>query len=211
MSDGCRIVRCPAESRSESEARLMNVVYISGSPRKKSNTDYLLNCILSRTDGEFIKLADYAIDPCRSCWACRENGCCVVDDGMETIIIPKLLAADAIVLGTPVYFSNVTAQLKAFIDRTWSIRGKLKDKIGAAVVVGRRYGAEGAITAINAFFLKHDMIVANRGISGIAFEPGEIRDDVESMEAAQRMGDRILGLYRTLNGDGQFVEEGLTA
>lgn len=175
----------------------MNIVYISGSPRKKSNTDYLMNCIQSRIDGEFIKLADYAIEPCHSCWACRENGCCVVDDGMETIIL-KLLTADAIVLGTPVYFNNVTAQLKAFIDQTWSIRGKLKDKIGAAVVVGRRYGAEGAITAINAFFLKHDMIIANRGISGIAFEPGEIRDDVESMEAVKRMGNRILGLYHTL-------------
>jgi multimeric flavodoxin WrbA len=191
--------------------RLMNVVYISGSPRKNSNTDCLLNCIQSCTDGEFIKLADYAIEPCRSCWACRENGCCVVDDDMETIIVPKLLAADAIVLGTPVYFNNVTAQLKAFIDRTWSIRGKLKDKIGAAVVVGRRYGAEGAITAINAFFLKHDMIVANRGISGIAFEPGEIRDDVESVEAAERLGDRILGLYRALEGNRQFIEEGSTA
>jgi len=189
----------------------MNIVYISGSPRKRSNTDYLLNRILSRTDGEFIKLTDYAIEPCRSCWACRENGCCVIDDGMETVVIPKLLNADAIVVGTPVYFNNVTAQLKAFIDRTWSIRGKLKDKIGAAVVVGRRYGAEGAIMAINAFFLKHSMIVANRGISGMAFEPGEIRDDLESMEAAKRMGDRILGLYRTLNGDGQFVKEGLTA
>jgi len=188
----------------------MNIVYISGSPRKISNTDYLLNCILSRADGEFIKLTDYAIEPCRSCWACRENGCCVIDDGMETVVIPKLLTADAIVVGTPVYFNNVTAQLKAFIDRTWSIRGKLKDKIGAAVVVGRRYGAEGAIMAINAFFLKHDMIVANRGISGIAFEPGEIRDDLESMEAAKRLGDRILDLYRTLKVDGQFVKEGLT-
>jgi len=188
----------------------MNIVYISGSPRKRSNTDYLLNRVLSRTDGEFIKLSDYAIEPCRSCWACREGGCCVIDDGMETIIIPKLLNADAIVIGTPVYFNNVTAQLKAFIDRTWSIRGKLKDKIGAAVVVGRRYGAEGAITAINAFFLKHDMIVANRGISGIAFEPGEIRDDLESMEAAQRMGDRILDLYRTLKVERPSIKEELT-
>ncbi|MBN1812120.1 MAG: flavodoxin family protein [Anaerolineae bacterium] len=183
----------------------MNIVYISGSPRKRSNTDYLLNCILSHTEGEFMKLTDYAIEPCNSCWACRENGSCVINDDMKTIVIPKVLNADAIVIGTPVYFNNVTAQLKSFIDRTWSIRGKLKDKIGAAVVVGRRYGAEGAITAIHAFFLKHDMIVANRGISGIAFEPGEIRDDLESMEAAKRLGARILDLCRALKADGQFA------
>ncbi len=183
----------------------MNIVYISGSPRKRSNTDYLLNFILNHTEGEFIKLTDYVVEPCSSCWACRENGSCVIDDDMKTLVIPKILNADAIVIGTPVYFNNVTAQLKSFIDRTWSIRGKLKDKIGAAVVVGRRYGAEGAITALNSFFLKHDMIVANRGISGIAFEPGEIRDDLESMEAAKRLGARILDLCRTLKVDGQFV------
>ena len=166
----------------------MNIVYISGSPRKISNTDYLLDRILSCTDGDFMKLTDYTIEPCRSCWACRESGCCVIDDDMETVVIPKLLNADAIVVGTPVYFNNVTAQLKAFIDRTWSIRGKLTNKVGAAVVVGRRYGAEGAITAINAFFLKHGMIVANRGISGMAFEPGEIRRDLESVKAAKELG-----------------------
>jgi len=152
-----------------------------------------------------MKLTDYAIEPCNSCWACRENSSCVINDDMKTLVIPEILRADAIVIGTPVYFNNVTAQLKSFIDRTWSIRGKLKDKIGATVVVGRRYGAEGAITAINSFFLKHDMIVANRGISGIAFEPGEIRDDLESMEAAKRLGARILDLCRTLKVDGQFV------
>jgi hypothetical protein len=73
--------------------------------------------------------------------------------------------------------------------------------VGAAVVVGRRYGAEGAITALNAFFLKHGMIVANRGVSGIAFEPGEIRRDLESVEAAKQLGGRILDLCHTLGGD----------
>ena len=88
----------------------------------------------------------------------------------------------------------MTSNLKAFIDRTWSIRGKLKNKIGAAVVVGRKYGAEGAIMAINSFFLKHEMIIANRGISGIAFEPGEIKNDLESVKAASKLGTRILEL-----------------
>jgi len=176
----------------------MKILYVSGSPRKASNTDCLLNCVLNCTDGEFVKLTDYEIEPCRSCWACRENGCCVVDDSMAAVIIPKLLDADAIVVGSPVYFNNVTAQLKAFIDRTWSIRGKLTNKVGAAVVVGRKYGAEGAITAINAFFLKHGMIVASRGISGTAFESGEIGRDLESMAAAERLGGRILDLCHTL-------------
>ena len=105
--------------------------------------------------------------------------------------MPMLFAADAVVLGSPVYFNNVSAQLKAFIDRSWSIRGKLKNKIGGAVVVGRRYGAESAITAIHAFFLKHEMIPANRGVSGIAFDRGDVEQDLEAVEAAKRLGERI--------------------
>ncbi len=172
----------------------MKILYISGSPRKKSNTDHLLRRIREEADGEFIKLTDFSIEPCNSCWACVENGSCALDDDMRGTITPKLLSADALVIGTPVYFNNVTAQLKSFIDRTWALRGRLRNKIGAAVVVGRRYGAESAITAINAFFLKHEMIVANRGISGVAFKSGSVGNDTESLRAASKMASRILEL-----------------
>ena len=117
---------------------------------------------------------------------------------MKETIIPRILGADAMIIGTPVYFNNVSAQLKSFMDRTWSIRGKLKNKIGAAVVVGRRYGAEGAVAAINSFLLKHDMIIANRGITGVAYEAGGIKDDRESIEAAATLASRILELGTAL-------------
>jgi len=172
----------------------MNVVYISGSPRRKSNTDYLLKLCLSITGGEFLKLCDYDVAPCRSCWACQKLSRCVVQDDMAEIIIPKLLECSGIVLGSPVYFNNVSAKLKALIDRTWCLRGQLRNKIGGAVVVGRRYGAESAIGAINAFFLKHEMIVANRGVCGIAFQEGEILEDSVAIEAANRLGERIAEL-----------------
>lgn len=181
----------------------MTILYISGSPRRHSNTDDLLNSIMDQTGGEFIKLTNYTIEPCRSCWACLKKHACILDDDMSKTIIPKVLAADALILGSPVFFNNVTAQMKSFIDRTWSIRGQLKDKIGAAVVVGRHYGAEGAVTAINAFFLKHQMIVANRGISGIAFEPGDIRKDTESIKAVAKLAPRILELRAARAGHPQ--------
>ncbi|MDZ7666423.1 MAG: flavodoxin family protein [Desulfotignum sp.] len=105
----------------------MNILYISGSPRKKSNTDGLLKETLSVTGGEFIKITDYRVDPCRSCWSCLKSGECVLDDDMTRKIIPMLLKADIMVLGTPVYFNNVSAQLKAFMDRTWCIKGRPKN------------------------------------------------------------------------------------
>ena len=176
----------------------MRVIYVSGSPRSKSNTDWLLNRMLAATGGEFLKLSDYDIQPCRSCWACRQTQACAIDDDMTSTMIPKLLEARAVVVGSPVYFNNVTAQLKAFIDRTWSVRGQLRNRIGGAVVVGRRYGAEGAITALNAFFLKHEMLVANRGVSAIAFRSGEASQDTESVEAAEKLAARILELGAAL-------------
>jgi multimeric flavodoxin WrbA len=172
----------------------MNVLCISGSPRASSNTDYLLRRILDCIGGDLIKLTDYHIEPCTACWACVRTRSCCVDDDMTRLIIPKVLAADALVLGTPVYFNNVSAQLKAFIDRTWPLRGELCNKIGGTVVVGRRYGAEGAIAAMNAFFLKHEMIVVDRGVCGLAYRPGEVRDDAESLQASDRLARRILEL-----------------
>ena len=169
----------------------MKILYISGSPRKKSNTDYLLRLALSTTGGKFIKLTDYRIESCKSCWACQKLGKCIINDDMSDILIPKLLDSEVLVLGSPVYFNCVSAQLKAFIDRTWCIRGRLKNKIGGAIVVGRRYGSESAITTINAFFLKHEMIPANRGVYGIAFKQEEILQDQEAIESTKRLGERI--------------------
>ena len=176
----------------------MEILYISGSPRRDSNTDILLKNAQSETGGQFLKLSNFDIRPCRGCWACLEEGKCAIRDDMAEIIIPMLLHCNAMVLGSPVYFNNVSSILKAFIDRTWCIRGKLRNKIGGAIVVGRRYGAEGAITAINAFFLKHEMIPANRGVCGLAFEEEEIKNDVEAIKAAKALGRRILELGRLL-------------
>ena len=117
---------------------------------------------------------------------------------MSKIFIPLLLRSDGIVMGSPVYFNNVTAQLKAFMDRTWCMREKLRNKIGGAVVVGRRYGLENAITAINAFFLKHEIIPANRGVCGIGFDEGEITKDKEAIRSAKKLGERIKELGEIL-------------
>lgn len=179
----------------------MEAIYISGSPREKSNTDYLLKLALSITGGQFVKLTDYSVQPCKSCWACRKLSRCVIDDDMNSTLIPMLLESDVIVLGSPVYFNNVSAQLKAFMDRTWCIRGQLRNKIGGAIAVGRKYGIESAITAINAFFLKHEMIPANRGVCGTAFEEQAIAKDKGAIEPAKKLGNRIKELASILDID----------
>ncbi len=182
------------------EARsIPKALYISGSPRQRSNTDHLLEEVRSAVPGEFIKLAGLTFEPCRACWACQTAGHCVIEDEL-TPILARLDQVDALVLGTPVYFNNVSSSMKAFIDRTWCLRGRLRNKIGGAVVVGRRYGAEAALMALHAFFLKHEMIPANRGVSGVAFVAGEIVNDDLALGAAAALGERLTELSGLLQG-----------
>lgn len=177
----------------------INIVYISGSPRNHSNTDILLKMALSLTGGEFIKLSEFEINPCSSCWGCQKTGFCVINDDMTETLLPKILKSDGLVIGSPVYFNNISSFTKAFIDRTWCIRGKLRNKIGGAIVVGRMYGAEGAISAIHAFFAKHEMLIANRGVSGKAFEAKQILEDGEALSAVKNLAKRIIELQSVIN------------
>lgn len=69
-----------------------------------------------------------------------------------------------------------------------------------ASAVGRRYGIEGAIEALNAYLLKHEMILANRSVSGFAYEKGEIAHDELAITDAKRLGERIVELVMILRG-----------
>ena len=170
-----------------------SIVAISGSPRRDGNTELLLRRVLEVTGGQLVRVCDLDIAPCASCWYCLEHECCAIDDDM-TELSEHLLRADAVILGSPVYFNNVSAQLKAVLDRTWSLRGRLTDKIGGAVVAGRGYGSEGAVAAINALFLKHNMIPANRGVSAQAFALGDAQRSEQAIADCEELGRRIVHL-----------------
>ena len=114
------------------------IVGISGSPRNK-NTNFMLKTVLDATgcDYELILLKDKKINPCRGCGGCYHTHKCIVKDDMQEIR-KKLEKADAIVLGSPTYFANVTGLMKNFIDRCLPLylSEKLKDKKVALISVG---------------------------------------------------------------------------
>jgi len=175
---------------------LFGVLGICGSPRSNSNTEKLLDTALNEFDRihfrtEKILLRKYNVKPCVSCRQCVEKHQCCIDDDMTSRIIPKLIESDVIIIASPVYFNNISGQVKLFMDRTWCIRGKLKDKIGGGIVVGRGYGLESALTAIHAFMLKHGMILGHRGVSGIAYEKGEIATDERAIEDTKALAQRL--------------------
>jgi multimeric flavodoxin WrbA len=99
----------------------MRIIGIEGSPRKNGNTEKLVRSILQGAmddghEGRLFKLADMRISPCLGCIGCRETGDCVIKDDMLRIY-EGIQAADAIVIGSPVYMWQVSAQTKMFIDR----------------------------------------------------------------------------------------------
>jgi len=151
------------------------------------------------TGGDFLQLSDYDIKYCGECWSCLRTDKCSLPDDMTNVLIPKLLEADAIILGTPVFFNNVSARLKNFIDRTWCIKRGLRDKIGGIIVVGRAYGHQGAIDAITSFYLKHEIIPANRGVSGFGYEYGDILQDPEAVKGTENLVKRIAYLLNKMN------------
>jgi len=180
---------------------LFKVLGICGSPRANGNTEFLLDMALNEFDKtsfktEKILLREYVLKPCFSCRYCVENQRCCIEDDMTATLIPSLLNSNVIIIASPVYFNNVSGQVKVFMDRTWCIRGRLKDKIGGGIVVGRGYGLESALTAINAFMIKHEMILGHRGVSGTAYEKGEIMVDKRAINDAKELAKRLSELCR---------------
>ena len=109
-----------------------NILVLAGSPRKHGNTDRLADEFIRGAQEaghhvEKIYLKDQKINGCLGCGACQRNGgTCVQKDDMENIC-EKWLAADAVVLASPVYFYTWSAQIKAVLDRTFAIEQKVKD------------------------------------------------------------------------------------
>lgn len=103
----------------------MDVLVFLGSPRKKGNSEVLTEALLEgvRDEGgmpEIIRLCDLKISPCISCGGCNKTGKCVVEDDM-TPLYEKIISTDKIILASPIFFYGITAQAKAFIDRTQAL------------------------------------------------------------------------------------------
>ncbi len=120
----------------------MNIIVLSGSPRKGGNTEQLIDAFVSGASKlhnvEVISINDYRVSPCIGCNSCfkREDKSCFQNDDM-TSIYSKLMKADMLVIASPVYFYGISAQLKAVIDRCHNpIRDTFSIKQTALILVG---------------------------------------------------------------------------
>ena len=192
---------------------MVKIIGIVGSPREDGNTNYLVQKALEEAESlgaeiEIYNLAKMNIEPCNACDICKLTGECPKDDGINHIL-SKIKDAHGIIFGSPVYFGNVSAQLKIFMDRSRPLRSdlKLKDKVCGAISVGgfRNGGQETTCAAIHQFLLIHDAIVVGDGSSfahyggtGAASSVGEVQNDDIGIQTSINLGKRVTELAEKL-------------
>lgn len=191
----------------------MKVIGISGSARKEGNTAYLINTIFDELNKEgiqteLIQFSGKIVEPCKACWACAGKTNCVHGFRNNSIfgeVFEKIKEADGIILGSPVYCANVSANMQAFLERAAVVcdmnPGLLKHKVGAAVAAARRGGALNTIDAMNHFFLGREMFIAGSTYWNIAYGrlPNEVEKDTEGIETMKNLGKNMAFLLKALH------------
>ncbi|MBN1984557.1 MAG: flavodoxin family protein [Chitinivibrionales bacterium] len=189
----------------------MKVIAINGSPRKNGNTTILIKHVFEQLhkddiETELVELAGSAIRGCTACNICqsRKDRRCVLTGDPVNECIEKMAAADGIILGSPTYFSDVTSELKALIDRSGRVgraNGMLfKRKVAAAVIAVRRGGAIHAFDTINHFFHLSQMIIpgALYWNFGIGREVGDVENDTEGKDTMTSIGQNMAWLIKKI-------------
>lgn len=189
----------------------MKVLAINGSARKNGNTAIMINTALAELEKagietELIQLAGKTIAGCRACYKCadKKDKRCSVGSDMANEIIAKMLEADGLILASPAYFADVSANLKAVIERAGIVTRVndflLKRKVGAAVSVARRAGATDVFSSINYFFTISQMIVVGSDYwnLGIGKDIGDVEKDEEGVNTLKTLGENMAWLLKKL-------------
>lgn len=191
---------------------MAKIIGLVGSPRKE-NTYFLTQIALNEAkkqglETELIHLGKLNIKPCNSCNGCAKNDKCIIDDNFNQLA-EKIKTADGIIMSSPVYFGGVSAQLKAFMDRTRYLRrtNAIIDKITGAIAVGgsRNGGQETTIQQIHNFFLIHGAIIIgdektrHYGGTGHASKLEAIKNDEYGIETSKNLGAHVAKVVLKMN------------
>ena len=186
----------------------MRILGIMGSPRLGGNTDLLLDAALNGAQSQGAEVEKLVIDklnisPCREHYGCLEDGHCVIRDDMDAVY-PKLLAADVIVVASPMFFYGITAQLKALIDRCqalWARKHVLKQnwpgagRKGAFIAVGATQGEklfDGSIATVRYFFKTIGVEYAEELLIRGVERKGDIQQHPSALKDAFELGQRLV-------------------
>jgi multimeric flavodoxin WrbA len=189
----------------------MKVLGINGSPRKGGNTDFIIKVVFeilekAGIETEIVQIGGKILKGCNGCMVCfktKDNRCVIDDDGLNDLM-PKLKACDGILLASPTYFSDVTPEMKAFMDRAGFVSnangGFLIHKAGAAITAVRRGGAQHTLDTMNHWlhYQQTYMVGSSYWNMVICREIGEATKDEEGMKTMKTLGHNMLYLFERL-------------
>lgn len=183
----------------------MKVLMINGSPRANSNTGIALNEMVKIFDKEgieheIIQIGNKDVRGCLACNYCYKNGKCVVDDIVNEVAL-KFKEADALVVGTPVYFAGTNGTVVSFLDRLfYSSNFDKTMKVGAAVAIARRGGCTTALDEINRYFTISGMPICASQYWNMAYgqKTGQVSLDEEGMQIMRTLANNMVFLMRSI-------------
>jgi len=189
----------------------MKVVAFNGSARKDGNTAILIRHLFRELESEgieteLVQLAGHLIRGCTACYRCfeRKDGHCAVTGDIINDCVERMRTADGIIIGSPTYFADVSAETKALIDRCGMVARAndefYRRKVGAAVVAVRRGGAIHAFDTINHFFTISQMVTVGSDYwnIGIGRESGAVAEDTEGLRTMEILGKNMAWLLKKL-------------
>lgn len=187
----------------------MKVLAINGSPRKKGNTAFALQQVGSSLreesiDFEIVHIGQKAIHGCIDCGKCKSNtnGKCSSFNDVVNEVLPLMCEADALLLGSPVYYSSIAGTMKCFLDRAFYVAAVnerlFRHKIGASVAAARRSGGMTTFDGLNHYLLHSEMIVAGSLYWSVIHgrNPGESTQDLEGIQTMRILGKNIAWLLK---------------
>lgn len=191
----------------------MKVVAFNCSPRANGNTAHMIATVLKVLEDhgietEMVQVGGNDLHGCRACQGCSRNKDmrCVLSDDILNNCIEKMVSADGIIIGSPTYFSDLTTEAKALIDRAGYVTRAngmvLKHKVGAAVSAVRRAGGICTFDSINHFFSINDMITVGSSYWNVSLSrvPGDYEEDAEGVKTMEDLGESMAWILEKIHG-----------
>ena len=180
----------------------VSVVAVVGSPRAGGNTSLLVDAALAELEGagavvRKVMLCDYAIAPCSGHEECATFGVCPHRDDADAVL-DAVYAADGLILATPVYYENVSAQMKAFIDRNvfrYNREQWLAARAVGLLAVAMESGLDDTLAALRryvALSTDHEVPMVSAGVYADGL--GVVADMPEALDAARTLGADLADL-----------------
>ncbi|KQC10468.1 MAG: FMN reductase [Methanolinea sp. SDB] len=187
---------------------MKKVLLLSGSPRPNGNCAQVIEeCakVIRRCglEAEIYSLAGKKVESCTACYRCKDEGFCVLEDGLDELI-EKIRDADGFIVASPVYFGTARGDVMSALQRIGMVSmatdNFLSWKVGGPIAIARRGGHTATIQEMLMFFFINGMIVPGSTYWNMAFgkQPGEVLNDVEGMNTIRLFAENVADLIKKI-------------